>query len=84
MNITLDQLKEIAKAGYHKSLWGIDRLRMYEFENTFTLFDAGNMERYMSLAYDGRDYVNIYVFNIGNFNHLAAIRKMEELNLIEK
>lgn len=84
MTINLEQLKEIANAGYHKSLWGIDRLRMYESENTFTLFDSENMGRYMSLAYDGRDYVNIYVFNILNFNHLAAIRKMEELGLIDK
>lgn len=80
--INLEQLKEIANAGYHKSLFNRNKLKMYESENTFYLFDSDRMERYMSIAFDGRDYVNIEVFNIDNFNHLAAIRKMEELGLI--
>lgn len=90
MKITLDQLKEIAKAGYGGTLSN------FKMEGTY--FEEGHLSRILK---DGDcNYIfQIYhtnAFNADNqwyirfdktsksFNHLAAIRKMEELGLIPK
>lgn len=83
MQITLDQLKEIAKAGYEDEAYIeiIDRSTM----------NIDNSYRY-SLHHEYYEFVMNYAPKIGyvmfypndHFNALAAIRKMEELGLIEK
>lgn len=83
MNITLDQLKEIAKAGSgentHAATW-VDYADYKAHPENWCLEYRNN--ELLSVTIIG-DYVNV---NSGNqyFNTLAAIRKMEELGIIEK
>lgn len=74
MNITLYQLKEIAKAGYGDSKY---------MDMIYPIF---------SVTTDHKNFVQFHADFMGlgidqsrfSFNALAAIRKMEELGLIEK
>lgn len=113
MQITLQQLKEIAKAGYGD---GVLSSNIFNLESSYIFVENENesfiryilrskylfniwMHRpdgYLDSDYsyekvleieiaDG--YVNITTCQLyvsSKFNHLAAIRKMEELGLIEK
>lgn len=89
MNITLDQLKEIAKAGY-----GSNRCEKMDFRfvdqkvleyKDYILLDQHCLQWYNYLKIRVRSNVNFSIIDVSdNFNHLSAIRKMEELGLIEK
>lgn len=83
MQITLSQLKEIAKAGYAKSSLKITIDKATDMDD--------NDSEYTLLNKDGIPIFSVFVGNnhvsfaeTFFFNHLAAIRKMEELGLIEK
>lgn len=83
MTINLEQLKEIAKAGYAKS----SMTRTIDKANYMDVTDS----EYTLLNKDGIQIFSVFVCNnhvsfaeTFFFNHLAAIRKMEELGLIEK
>lgn len=86
MQITLQQLKEIAKAGCESELLGkglhIHQSVDYEWRNVYTLIDYSGAVILKLIV--GFEHVSIPVIFTSNFNHLAAIRKMEELGLIEK
>lgn len=86
MQITLQKLKEIAKAGYEGELPGkglnVNQSVDYEYRNVYTLLDYSGAIILKLVV--GFKHVSIPVLFTSNFNHLAAIRKMEELGLIEK
>lgn len=88
MQITLEQLKEIAKAGYQDN--GIfvgdnaamnSKIYSGNNETEYALIDRSENILVVSVISD--DYIDIDSRGF-SFNHLAAIRKMEELGLIEK
>lgn len=86
MQITLSQLKEIAKAGYGSISLGRNLLRHSSVDSggryTHTLTD--NSGAIIMQLITGLKYASIPISFTSNFNHLAAIRKMEELGLIDK
>lgn len=108
MNITLDQLKEIAKAGYgvKKLIWcdydaeGTDIIILEERSDYCVYKLRASMLSLLppkttigwSTCFSihiskDKGLVNLYSSNyptLTPFNHLTAIRKMEELGLIEK
>lgn len=99
MNITLDQLKEIAKAGYvgmpypvTKELTeSIDECSIYIsktiYDGTlFRLHKKGCLipSYILDVVICGISKVYFNTPRAFSFNHLAAIRKMEELGIIEK
>lgn len=87
MQITLSQLKEIAKAGYESNNSYsnfIDKCdSLEEDDSEYQLYDSNcNCRSIFSLFYPNKKFVSFDAE--WPFNHLAAIRKMEELGLIEK
>lgn len=80
MNITLDQLKEIAKAGYnrHPSI-------LLDIENNSIAINNNTIhtDSILLCVIKQDDFIHIQATDT-KFNHLAAIRKMEELGIIEK
>lgn len=86
MNITLQQLKEIAKAGYGEFITDTmlsDSELTYDAENFRYVIKYANEPVFMLWCNHKMDYLYLDSFRTV-FNHLAAIRKMEELGLIEK
>lgn len=107
MNITLQQLKEIAKAGYGYvwdafSEWNdakdfvsgssntIYKLTTAEItyisedEYSCDLFELRDKTFFTLIIGKLSNYIQIKPIPQYYFNHLAAIRKMEEFGLIEK
>lgn len=86
MQIILDQLKEIAKAGYGEfvtnTMWS-DSDFSYDLENFRYVIKYANEPIFMLWCNHKMDYL-YFDSSRTVFNHLAAIRKMEELGLIEK
>lgn len=84
MQITLSQLKEIAKAGYATSCVYnklIDECSI-EWDDTISiLLYPKDMIEILHIEMNKSSYVCLNADG-DNFNHLAAIRKMEELGLI--
>ncbi|MFT3994815.1 MAG: hypothetical protein QM660_10935 [Dysgonomonas sp.] len=99
MQITLEQLKEIAKAGYEEcqpeivsrlldtdyelNLLNSGKLYILECECTELNIIGKNYESIIGLRYVSPIFVEVRGY-YSQFNSLAAIRKMEELGLIEK
>lgn len=87
MQITLSQLKEIAKAGYERSSVYNKKLIdecSIEWDDTISLLlYPKDMIAILHIEIYSASCVYIDA-NGYYFNHLAAIRKMEELGLIEK
>lgn len=93
MNINLQQLKEIAKAGYGGELrnkdWQAEYITDAKNESNgsilkYRYISNGQSDEYTAFGvFVMTDYVR-FVCTSPYFNHLAAIRKMEELGLIEK
>lgn len=89
MSITLDQLKEIAKAGYRDNPYLLSLIddsnsteRERPYDNEIELYNVETSETLLVLRIsDNLVYLGSEEFI---FNHLAAIRKMEELGIIEK
>lgn len=83
MQITLEQLKEIAKAGYvsGKTYDIIDFAYMGVGNCLYSLYIDGMQMDLFTLEYR-KEYIEFIADS--PFNHLAAIRKMEELGLIPK
>lgn len=86
MNITLDQLKEIAKAGYEDWYSDImlnrDTWSYITHPNRYVIMDEGKPE-FTMLINDAGNNIHFETYGV-LFNSLAAIRKKEELGLIEK
>lgn len=87
MQITLQQLKEIAKAGY-KGCSGyylavLDKCTLNGVNDCYGLHNPETKEDILYFESDNTGLIWIDSDGI-KFNHLAAIRKMEELGLIEK
>lgn len=83
MTINLEQLKEIAKAGYGKSsmIITIDKATDIDItDSEYTLLNKDGIQIFS--VFIGSNHVSFAETFF--FNHLAAIRKMEELGLIEK
>lgn len=89
MNITLDQLKEIAKAGSQDN----EKKTAFDIKYLTAEINRGKLSgsKNKNLLYFGALSLEVIIndnyvsFNAwGGFNHLAAIRKMEELGIIEK
>lgn len=93
MQITLSQLKEIAKAGYKESKVMFHKLDEFEFCpsvmakiqdcHVYYVDKNGYSRTILRILYRDKKTVSIYE-NTRTFNTIAAIRKMEELGLIEK
>ncbi len=83
MNITQSELKEIAKAGYGncKTSEFIEYSYMSVGNCLYSLYIDGMQMDLFTLEYR-KGYVEF--ISDSPFNHLAAIRKMEELGLIER
>ncbi len=86
MQITHEQFMEVAIAGFGKEEWKYDSRDLFESIKSIKgslhkLYMNGTMilsiysKNEMTVIFDARDT---------EFNHLAAIRKMEELGLIKK
>lgn len=86
MQITLEQLKEIAKAGFQG--WHTD----FVYNNSEYSYDEENNRYVMSwvnnpvfILWISKDSEYVWFDSFRSpFNALAAIRKMEEIGLIEK
>ncbi|MBK5723000.1 hypothetical protein JGH11_19205 [Dysgonomonas sp. Marseille-P4677] len=85
MNITLDQLKEIAKAGYESNISDFNMNGCYirGTETSIALLDGDCIYLFL-ICYDNENTFIHFDRTNARFNHLAAIRKMEELGIIEK
>lgn len=86
MQITHEQFMEVAISGFAKEEWKYDSRDLLESiksikDNVHKLFQNGTMILSIYTPHD-----NCVSFDVptGEFNHLAAIRKMEELKLIAK
>lgn len=88
--LSLEQLREIAKAGFNKILQPslqLDKTRSFNRGSGFYLHaehldSSSDLEPISILhVFYGEEVVQFYSYGRG-FNQLAAIRKMEELNLV--
>lgn len=80
--ITLEELKEIAKAGYGKSGLSIviDKSEyITEIDSEYTLLDKNRQPVFTMFFTKNHVSFDEMFF----FNHLAAIKKMRDLGLIE-
>lgn len=86
MQITQEQFLEVAISGFGKEEWKYDSRDLFESIksircNAHKLYRNGAM---IVSIYSTNDKHVSFDVPKGEFNHLAAIRKMEELKLIEK
>lgn len=96
MKITIEQLKEIAKAGYESDIIDSysEKMEMSFIEGCdpcvdeyrLSINDKSTWINNLFIFYfdNRRNFVEFWHENGFTFNHLAAIRKMEELGLIKK
>lgn len=85
MQITHEQFMEVAIAGFGKEEWKYDTRNLFQvidsmIKNVHKLYLNGKI--LLSIYSYGDNYLTFEVPN-GEFNHLAAMKKMIELNLIK-